>query len=112
MALAAGRLRHRVSLQKRVTRQNPLTGEMEERWVTVAQPWAAVEPVSVAAFVSASAAQSEVRGQFVIRKRDDINPTMRFLHRGNAYRILGLLDDKESGLEYTTCPVSEGVKVV
>lgn len=112
MALASGRLRHKVELQEQQTTQDPNTGEMEISWVTIARPWAAVEPASASAFIAAAAAQSEVKGQIVIRKRDDINASMRFVHRGLAYRILGLLNDKESGLEYTTCPVSEGVKVV
>lgn len=112
MALQAGRLRHKVQLQEPQTTQDPNTGEMVVTWVTIAEPWAAVEPASVSAFIAAAAAQSEVKGQIVIRKRSDINATMRFVHRGKAYQILGLLDDKESGLEYTTCLVSEGVRVV
>lgn len=112
MSLAAGRLRHKVELQEQQTEQDPNTGEMEVTWTTIARPWAAIEPASVSAFIAADAAQSEVKGQIVIRKREDITASMRFIHRGKAYRILGLLDDKESGLEYTTCPVSEGVKVV
>lgn len=112
MALEAGRLRHKVELQEPQTTQDQNTGEMIVTWVTIANPWAAVEPASVSAFLAAAAAQSEVKGQIVIRKRSNINATMRFVHRGKAYQILGLLDDKESGLEYTTCPVSEGVRVV
>jgi SPP1 family predicted phage head-tail adaptor len=112
MALAAGRLRYKVEIQKPNTTQDPVTGEMVIVWQKIASVWAAVEPASVANFIAAAAAQSEVKGQIVIRKRDDITPAMRFVHRGKAYRILGLLDDKESGLEYTTCPVSEGVRVV
>lgn len=110
--MEAGRLRHKVELQQPTTTQDPTTGEMLVTWTKVASVWAAVEPASVSAFVAAAAAQSEVKGQFIIRKRDNIDATMRFIHRGDAYRILGVLPDKESGNEYMTCPVSEGVRVV
>jgi SPP1 family predicted phage head-tail adaptor len=109
MALAAGRLRHRVALQSPTEVQDPVTGESSKVWVTIGYPFAAVEPVSVRAFIAAAAQQSEVRGQFVIRYRDGVDGTMRLLHRGKAYRILGTLADKESGIEYLTLPVSEGV---
>ena len=45
----------------------------------------------------------------VIRYRTGILPTMRILFRGKAYNIAGALPDKDSGLEYLTIPVSEGV---
>src|SRR5690606_16557381 len=112
MALQAGRLRHKVQLQEPQTTQDPNTGEMVVTWVTIAEPWAAVEPASVSAFIAAAAAQSEVKGQIVRGRRSGINATRRFVHGGKAYQILGRLDDKESGLEYPTCPVSEGVRVV
>lgn len=111
MALAAGRLRHQVQLQKPETTQDPNTGEMLVTWTTIATPFAAVEPVSASAFIAAAAAQSEAKGQIIIRKRSDIDATMRFVHRGLAYKILGILADKDTGVEYLTCPVSEGVKV-
>src|SRR5690606_24879671 len=112
MALQAGRLRHKVQLQEPQTTQDPNTGEMVVTWVAMAEPWRAVEPTSVRALYAAQAAHSEVKGQIVIRKRSENNATMRFVLRGKSYHIRGLLDDKESGLEYSTCPVSEGVRVV
>jgi len=111
MALASGRLRHKVELQEQVQTQDPVTGEILEAWQTIARPWAAVEPASMNAFIAAQARQSEVRGQFVIRQRDNINGAMRYVHRRKAYMILGVFEDKESGLEYQTCPVAEGVRL-
>lgn len=86
-------------------------GDVTTDWQTIARPWAAVEPASVNAFIAAQARQSEVRGQFVIRQRASINGSMRFVHRQKAYMILGVFEDKESGLEYQTCPISEGVRL-
>lgn len=111
MALAAGKLRHRVELQDRVTTQDPNTGEMITSWQTVANVWAEFVPLSAREFIAAGAEQSEVRARFTIRRRD-VSASMRILHRGLAYDILGVLPDPESGLEYITLPVSEGVRVV
>lgn len=111
MALASGRLRHKVELQEQVQEQDT-NGDVTTRWQTIARPWAAIEPLSARDFISAQAQQSEVRGRITIRRRENINASMRILHRGMAYHILGVLNDPESGLEYQTLPVSEGVKLV
>lgn len=111
MALAAGRLRHKVLIQYPATTQNPSTGEMEIVWTDLSSVWASVEPASVREFISAGAEQSEVRGKIVIRSRDGVNATMRIVYRGLVYQILGVLNDPISGLEYITLPVSEGVRV-
>lgn len=111
MALAAGRLRHKVQIQYPATTQNPSTGEMEIVWTDLASVWASVEPASVREFISAGAEQSEVNGKIIMRKRDDVNATMRVVYRGLAYQILGVLNDPLSGLEYMTLPVGEGVRI-
>lgn len=110
MALAAGKLRHKVLIQYPLTTQDPATGAMIVVWTDVASVWASVEPLSAREFIAASAEQSEVNGKVVIRRRDGIDATMRILYRGLAYHILGVLTDPVSGLEYMTLPVSEGVR--
>ena len=87
-------------------------GDVTTGWQTIARPWAAIEPLSARDFIAAQAQQSEVRGRITIRRRENINASMRILHRGLAYQILGVLNDPESGLEYQTLPVAEGVKLV
>lgn len=110
MAIAAGRLRHKVLIQYPLTTQNPSTGAMEIVWTDVASVWASVEPASVREFIAAGAEQSEVSGKVITRKRDDVNATMRIVFRGLVYQILGVLPDPVSGLEYMTLPVGEGVR--
>lgn len=109
--LPAGDLVHRVELQREVETQDPDTGEMTRDWQTYGAAWARVAPISVRNFIAAAADQSEVRAQITIRHRDDVQAEDRVLHRGLAYRVLGVLPDPESGLEYITLPVSEGVRV-
>lgn len=111
MSLAAGRLRHQVELQEQMQTQDAQTGEVLVAWQTIARPWAAIEPLSARDFIAAQAQQSEVRARITIRRRTDINASMRIVHRGLVYRILGVLNDPESGFEFQTLPVAEGVRL-
>lgn len=140
MGIAAGRLKHRIIIQHLVpmtdgdkillensnnmvseasafivTEESELDsqgpdGELLQEWVTLATCWAAIEPLSAREFIAASAEQSKVSARIVIRARDDIDASMRILHRGRYYNIEGILPDKDSGLEYITLPVSQGVR--
>lgn len=111
MALAAGKLRHLVQIQRPYAYQDPETGELIRCWRLVAKVYAEIVPQSAREFMAAAAEQSEVRGRITIRRRDDVDATMRIVHRGLAYQILGVLADPVSGLEYLTLPVTEGVRV-
>lgn len=112
MALASGKLRHRVEIQNPVEVQDQDTGAMEVTWVTIATVWAAIEPVSAREFVASESETSKVVARVTIRYRKNIDAKMRLYHRakGFYYNIEGILSDKDSGLEYLTLPVSEGVR--
>lgn len=111
MAIDAGKLRHRVSLQRNEPTQNQSTGEILDKWVEYAKVWAAVEPLSARDFIAAQAVQSKVAARIVMRYRSDILPTHRIVHRGTVYTIAGVLPDADSGLEYITIPVSTGASI-
>lgn len=104
-----GKLRHRVTIERPGSTQDPNTGEMIPGWAPVATVWASVEPLSAREFIAAQAGQSEISARIKIRHRDGINATMRVVHRGQVYNIEGVLPDPESGRHYITLPVSEGV---
>jgi len=111
MAIASGKLRHRLRLQEQQTTQDPATGELLVLWVTIAEFWGEKVPLSAKDFISASSQQSEIRGRFTIRFRSNINASMRILHKGLAHQIIGVLPDAESGIEYLSIPYGEGVRV-
>ena len=105
------RLRHRITLERPGLTQDPVSGEMIPGWQVFAENVpASIEPLSARDFIAAQANQSEITARIVIRYREGILPTMRILHRGKVYAIQGVLPDADSGLEYLTIPVSEGVK--
>jgi SPP1 family predicted phage head-tail adaptor len=111
MGLVAGRLRHKLALQRKVQSVDPATGAILESWRTYAHVHGEVSPASAREFQAAAAEQSEVRGKITIRYRADVDPTHCAIHRGRRYQILGVLPDNESGLEWMTLPVGEGVRV-
>ncbi|NBA95509.1 phage head closure protein [Pseudomonas sp. R5(2019)] len=108
--MKAGVLRHPIVIQRPDYVQDSVTGEMTMvAWMEVAKTWAAIEPLSAREFIAAATTQTKVSARIVIRYRDDIDATMRILHRGKIYNIEGVLADKDSGRDYVTLPVSEGV---
>jgi SPP1 family predicted phage head-tail adaptor len=108
MSLAAGRLRHRVRLERKVAGEVDTHGDtMPSSWELVAETWAEVRPLSAREFVAAQSVQSLVSAKITIRSRE-IDATMRIVHRGKVYNIAGVLPDDWSGQEYITLPVSEG----
>ena len=110
MSYAAGRLRHRVTIQQPVQAQDPVTGELVQTWTDFAADIAAaIEPLSTREFAAAQQIQSEIVARIVIRYRTGITAEMRVIHNGTVYNIAGVLADKDSGREYLTLPVSTGV---
>lgn len=116
MAIKAGRLRHRVRLERYAdlldsngdVLQDPVSGEISREWTLVATVWAAIEPLSAREFIQSQATQAEVVARITIRYRADLEPTWRIVHGSNVYAIHGVLPDVDSGLEYLTLPVSRG----
>lgn len=107
--MQAGKLRHRITLQKPVKTQSPTTGAVINSWAEVARLWADVVDLSARDFVAAQAGQSEVTSRITVRYRDDITDKYRILYRGRVYNIHGVLADDKSGFEYLTLPCSQGV---
>lgn len=107
--MEAGKLRHRITIQRPIRTQNPVSGTITQAWEDVATVWASIEALSAREFIAAQAVQSKVAARVVIRYREGIDASMRILHKGKIYNIEGVLPDPKSGREYLTLPCSEGV---
>lgn len=103
------RLRHRVLIQRPEETQNLDTGAVELAWVEFGRRWSEYRAASAREFIAAAQYDSEVKGRFTLRAGEGITDQMRVLHRGKVFAVLGVLPDPDSGLEYITLPVSEGV---
>lgn len=116
MSLSAGRLRHRITIQKLVTTgQDPDTGTPTQEWqdLYTSVP-AGIEPLSAREFMASRSQQSEYSARIVIRHRAGLDASMRIVgvcgcHQGRIFNPAGWLPDPDSGLEYLTAPCSEGV---
>lgn len=109
-SLDPGRLRHRIKITELKRVQNETTLEISESWETYAEVWADIAPSSGREFIAAQAVASKVTGRMTIRYRDDITSEMRIVYRGKTYNIEAALPDMESGIEWLTLLVSEGVE--
>jgi len=110
--MQAGKLRHRVRIQHKLTSQDPVTGEqLTDQWVDFASVWASVEDLSARDFIAAQAGQSEAKSRVVIRYREGITAAMRVvLDDGTVCGIVGPpLADQNSRKEYLTLLVTSGV---
>jgi SPP1 family predicted phage head-tail adaptor len=72
----AGRLRHRITLQRRVESQEA-TGEVTWSWADVAEVWASVEPIAGREYFAAAQVSSEVNTRIRLRYRPGLNEKLR-----------------------------------
>ena len=106
--LAAGRLRHRVTIEQPVVTQDQTTGAIVETWGAFAERVpAAIEPLSARDFIQSAAMQSEITTRITVRYIVGLKPNMRVVHGSTIYNIRGILPDKNSGREYVTLPCDE-----
>jgi SPP1 family predicted phage head-tail adaptor len=111
-----GQLRHRITIQNRVSTIDTNTGIETLTWTDFATVWAEVAPVSVrefnAEFVAVGQTQSKICARILIRFLIGIQPSMRIVHTStmhptNYYNIVTTLPDNYSGVHYLTLAVSE-----
>lgn len=94
MALMAGKLRHRITIQQRTTDQDDY-GQQLDRWDDVARAWADVEPLNGRELLAAAAVQAETTHTVTMRYRSGITPQLRINYNGRLFNILNVLDDNE-----------------
>lgn len=109
MPLAAGKLRHRVIIQRNDEFQIS-DGSMTQEWVDVyPKIYAEVAPLSAREFLASATQNMSISTRITIRYKPDIVAKMRVLHGSKVYNIEGVLQDVDSGLEYITLVCSTGI---
>jgi SPP1 family predicted phage head-tail adaptor len=96
----AGKLRHRVELQ-RVNVAADSHGDQVKTWSTLAEVWASIEQLSGREFVQASAAASDLTCRIRIRGRSDftLTPKDRVKFGLRTFDIRHVLDWGDRGVE-------------
>lgn len=84
--MKAGRLRHRVMLEK-PERVRDALGQPVIKWLLVAPLWAEINAVSGRELLSAGAEQGELTVRIWLRYRDDIKEDWRVIHDGIVYTL-------------------------
>lgn len=100
--MRAGRLRHRVILQ-RLTRVPDDIGGWTETWLDVGETWAEIRPVSGRTWMAAAQEQREVTAQVLIRPRQGIHTGMRLVKGETLYLIEAALPDYSRGELHLMC---------
>lgn len=102
---------HRVTIQKSNGGRDENNYEVDEVWSDHIKLWAKVTPLSTKDLIAAQGAQAQTVARMKIRYREDITTKMRVIHRDHIYAIDGPPQaDAESGLEYQTFMLSDGVE--
>jgi SPP1 family predicted phage head-tail adaptor len=86
----AGRLRHRVTIERRGTAVDAI-GQPVETWSPYATVWADVRHQQGLEAIHAGAPTSVARASIRIRYREDIDHSMRVSYKGKTYNIIAVL---------------------
>lgn len=112
--MQSGKLKHRITIQKPINTQDPVTGKLIQTWENVKTIFAEVTDLSTRDVIAAKAANSTIQARAKVRystTAKQINSTMRVLFDGYYYRIDGNpLRDPDSRREYLTINLSTGDK--
>lgn len=106
MSQLAGELCHRVTVQHKTTTYDEYNYETEA-WTDFKKLWGKLEFLSVKDSINAKAAGSETTARLKLRKRDDIDSSMRVLFDGQTFQIVSPpKPDNENGRIYMTLELS------
>ncbi len=106
MAQRAGELYHRVTIQHKTTTYDEYNYETEA-WTELKRLWGKISFLSVKDGLTAKAAGSETTARLKLRKRDDIDSSMRVLFDGQTFQIVSPpKPDNENGRIYMTLELS------
>jgi SPP1 family predicted phage head-tail adaptor len=101
-SLQAGRLRHRVTIQRKTVGQDS-AGGMTETWTDfVKNANAAINTVTGRESVASQQIMAKYSTEISVRWRPGITATMRVLHGSVVYNIEGVIPDSETGRKITT----------
>lgn len=100
--MKAGRLRHRVTIQKNFQSRTRGAG-LSDDWRDVAEVWAAVEPLSEKALFEAQTIRPEITHRVIIRYREGVQVVDHRFKFGDRYLYPESIIDGRSIHRELTC---------
>ena len=92
--MRSGPLRHRVTLQNRVTTKDDF-GQTIESWTDLKTVWASVEPISGRELLSSQQTLGEITHRIRTRYRNGITAATRILFNGRIFDIQSSINNAE-----------------
>ena len=108
MSLGAGKLRERVTFEKRSDDTRDALGSQTSAWVEHATVWAQRIPGKGDEVPVTGQLAVQVDETFVVRHRTDLLETMRLVWRGAAHEIVALSPDVKR--EFITVQCTKGIR--
>lgn len=113
--MQSGKLPHRITIEYETEgEQDQVTGYVPTIWAEFTKVWGKLEALSTKDQLQAQAINSSMTARCKIRysiKASQIDSTMRVLFRGKYWKIDGdLISDNQSGLEWLTLNLAEGLE--
>lgn len=98
LALAAGDLKDRITLQTRAPGTTSF-GDPANAWVDAFSVWAKPEPLQGREFFAGDQMAASVDVRFKVRYRSDITSRMRLVWRGQPYDIASVINTEGRDIE-------------
>ena len=96
MAIRAGRLRHRVTIQGQTTAQDSY-GEAVRTWADIASVWAEIAPIAGRELWAAQQTQATTTHRITLRYRSDLTQSCRLLFGTRIFGIDSIISPEEAG---------------
>lgn len=103
--MPAGKLKHRIQIQRSTPTTNPL-GESIESWSPLVTVWAYVKAMSGRELISAKQIHAQATHRVDLRFLEGLDSTDRFVFEGRTFNFL-FVDDMEEAGRNMTCLAEE-----
>lgn len=97
--MRAGKLRHRISIQRVIETQESSYNEPTGQWVLFAEVSASIVPLSGRELIRAKQVELETDTEITIRYLDGLSPKMRIVYRDRVFEILSIINTEERNRE-------------
>lgn len=97
--MRAGKLRHRISIERAIETQDSSYNEAVIQWVLFAEVSASIIPLSGRELIRAKQVELETDTEITIRYLDGLSPKMRIMYRDRVFEILNIINTEERNRE-------------